>query len=380
MKFIPLIWAGIRRKRSRSILILAQVIIAFTLFGVLQGLSSGVQQAINATHADRLYVSSRLRMGIPLPIAMIARLESTPGVVATAYRFQFGATYQNDTAGFPIMATDMDSFIKVFPEIKVDPAHVKALKQVQDGALIGVETMRKFGWKIGQRVTVQSGLVRKDGTGNWPFNIVGTFENPEQPDNAQLILLNYRYVNESLPGGRDTFALATVRIADPRKTAAIEEAIDAQFANSPNETLTQSEHQLAESQVANLGDLDTVVRRVTGATFFVLLFATGALMMQSIRERTPELAVLKTLGYSDRLVMVLILCETAALCLAGAAVGLGLATRILPLARAFIGIGSVPPIVVAMGFAFALLLGLASGAIPAWRGLRLKVVDALAGR
>jgi putative ABC transport system permease protein len=380
VKFIPLIWAGIRRKRSRSILILAQVIIAFTLFGVLQGLSSGVQRAMDATHADRLYVSSRLRLGSPLPIAMLARLQSTPGVVATTYRFQFGATYQNDTAGFPIIATDLDSFIAIFPELKVDAAQLRALKQVQDGALVGVETMRKFGWKIGQRVTVQSGLVRKDGTGNWPFNIVGTYENTEQPDSTVFILTHYRYVNESLPGGRDTFALATVRIADPTKTAAIEEAIDAQFANSPNETLTQSEHQLAESQVANLGDLDTVVRRITGATFFVLLFATGALMTQSIRERTPELAVLKALGYSDRLVMVLILCETAALCVAGAAVGLTLAARILPLARSFIGIGSVPLIVVAMGFAFALLLGLAGGSIPAWRGLRLKVVDALAGR
>jgi putative ABC transport system permease protein len=380
VKFIPLIWAGIRRKRSRSILIFAQVIIAFTLFGVLQGLNSGVQQAIDATHADRLYVSSRLRMGTPLPIAMLARLESTPGVVASTFRFQFGATYQNDTAGFPILATDVDSFIAVFPEIKANAAQVGALKQVQDGALIGMETMRKFGWKIGQRVTVQSGLVRKDGTGNWPFNIVGTYENADQPDSAVFILTNYRYVNESLAAGRDTFALATVRIADPKKTAAIEEAIDALFANSPNETLTQSEHQLAESQVANLGDLDTVVRRVTGATFFVLLFATGALMMQSIRERTPELAVLKTLGYSDRLVMVLILCETATLCIAGAAVGLALAARILPLARSFIGIGSVPTIVVVMGFVFALLLGLASGSIPAWRGLRLKVVDALAGR
>ena len=381
MKYIPLVWAGLRRKRGRSILILAQVIIAFTLFGVLQGLNSGVQQAMDATHADRLYVSSRLRLGTPLPMAMLARIQSTPGVTATAFRFQFGATYQNDTAGFPMLATDVEPFLAMYSEqFNVAAPQLQAMRETQDGALVGVETMRRFGWKVGQRVTVQSGLMNKDGTRNWPFNIVGTFENPEQPDNAQLILLNYRYVNESLPGGRDTFGLATVRIADPTRTAAIEQAIDALFANSPNETLTQSEHELVESQVANLGDLGTVVHRITAATFFVLLFATGALMMQSIRERTPELAVLKTIGYSDKLVMGLILCETAVLCIGGAAVGLGLASRILPLARSFIGIASIPLIVIGVGFAAAVLLALAGGFIPAWRGLRLRIVDALAGR
>src|SRR5262249_22997927 len=152
---------------------------------------------------------------------------------------------------------------------------------------------------------------------NWPFEIVGSFVNPDTPDAAQAILLNYRYVNESMAMGRDTFMLGTVRIADITRTAAVEQAIDALFANSPNETLTQSEHELAESQVANLGDLGAVVHRITAATFFVLLFATGALMMQSIRERTPELAVLKTIGFSDKVVMALILSETAVLCVGG---------------------------------------------------------------
>jgi putative ABC transport system permease protein len=381
VKYIPLVWAGLRRKRGRSILIVLQVIIAFTLFGVLQGLNSGVQKALDSTHADRLYVSSRLRLGTPLPMAMLSRIQSTPGVVATTFRFQFGATYQNDTAGFPMIGTDVDSFVAMYPEqFQVSKSAQQAMAQTQDGALVGAETMRRFGWKIGQRVTVQAGVMRKDGTRNWPFDIVGTFQNPDQPDSALAIVLNYRYVNESLPANRDTFALATVRIGDISRTAAIEQAIDALFANSPNETLTQSEHELAESQVANLGDLGAVVHRITAATFFVLLFATGALMMQSIRERTPELAVLKTIGFSDKLVMALILCETAVLCVGGAAIGLGLASRILPLANRFIGIAHVPGIVFAIGFASAVVLALAGGSIPAWRGLRLRIVDALAGR
>ena len=380
MKFIPLIWAGIWRKRSRSILILAQVVIAFTLFGTLQGLNSAIKQAVDATHADRLYVGSRLRLGAPLPISILSRVQSTPGVTASTFRFQFGATYQKATQGVPILATDVESFLAMYPEVQVKPSQAQAMKGTQDGVIVGVESMSKYGWKVGQHITLQSPLPRKNGSRDWTFEIVGTYENREQTDAAVLLIANYRYVNESLAGERDTIGIATVRIPDPARAAEIEQAIDRQFANSPNETLTQTEHELAEANVSSIGDLDVVVHRITAATFAVLLFATGALMMQSIRERTPELAVLKTFGFSDPLVMVLILSETLALCVTGAAVGLSLAARILPLARTYIGLGSVPPIVVAAGFGCAVLLALAGGAIPAWRGLRLRVVDALANR
>ncbi len=386
MKFIPLVWAGIRRKRSRSVLILLQVIIAFTLYGVLQGLTSGINHAIAATHADRLYVTSKLNLGDPLPVSILEWLKRVPGVVGVAPRYQFGASYQRPEQGVPICATDVDAFLALYPEDKVDPAQQRAMRQIQDGVIVGVGTMHKYGWKVGQRVTLQSPpqLKRVDGTNNWTFDIVGTWADSEETsvDNAQLLITHYRYVNESLPlgPGRDTMNVAVLRIADPARATTIEQAIDSQYANSSNETLTQSEHELVQSEIANFGDIDTVAHRIVGATFFVLLFATGALMMQSIRERTPELAVLKTVGFSDHRVMVLILVETLVLCLAGASIGLWLGMRLLPVAREQIGTVTVPPIVFAMGFACAVLLALAGGATAAWRGLRLRVVDALAGR
>jgi putative ABC transport system permease protein len=179
---------------------------------------------------------------------------------------------------------------------------------------------------------------------------------------------------------RDTMNLAVLRIADPARANSIEQKIDSQYTNSSNETLTQSEQELVEAEVANFGDIDTVAHRVVGAALLVLLFATGALMMQSIRERTPELAVLKTVGFSDRSVMLLILGETLVLCLAGAAIGLLLGTRLLPAAREEIGTVTVPPSVFVTGLAFAVVLALAGGAMAGWRGLRLRVVDALANR
>ncbi len=384
MKFIPLVWAAIRRKFSRSILIFAQVIVAFALFGALQGLTSGVNHAIAAAAADRLYVASKLDQRGALPMSIVEWLKAVPGVRNVTFRYQFSSIYQRPEQLVPICATDIGSFLAVYAPSKVTPASaLSAMRQVQDGAIVGIGTMHKYGWKVGQRVTLQSKLKRTDGTGNWTFNIVGTWASTEKSDEEpQLLIANYGYVNESLPEGpaRDTFKFAVLRIDDPTRAGQVKEMIDSRYENSPNETLTQSEQELAEVNLRRLGDLNTVAHRIVGATFFVLLFATGALMMQSIRERTPELAVLKTLGFSDRRVMALILAETLVLYLAGAAIGLWLGTLLLPVARESIGKVTVPPSVFALGFACAVALAVAGGGVAAWRGLRLRVADALANR
>ena len=381
MKFFPLVWAGIWRKRGRTLLILAQVVIAFTLFGVLQGLNTAIKQAVASTHADRLYIGSRLRFGTPLPISILARLQATPGVTGVSYRFMFGGSYQKATQNIPIAATDIGSYLSMYPELRSEPAQaLQELTRTQDGVIVGVVTMSKYGWKVGQRITLQAPLPRKNGSRDWSFQILGTCRDIEHPDQAVVILANYRYINQSQAGQADTITFATVHIADPTQAGQVQQAIDRQFANSSNETLTQSEQELAQSQVENLGDLDVVVHRITAATFFVLLFATGALMMQSIRERTPELGVLKTVGFSSPLVMVLILSETIILCVVGCGLGLWIASRLLPFASGFIGIGSLAPAVAAAGLGCAVVLALAAGSIPAWRGLRLRAVDALANR
>jgi putative ABC transport system permease protein len=384
VKYLTLVWPGIRRKGGRSVLILLQVVIAFALFGVLQGLAGAVKHAIASTHADRLYVGSKVNIGLPLPIAIIAWLKTVPGVVGVAPRYQFGAHYQRPEQGIPILATDVDSYLAIYTEDEVDPTQRRAMQQIQDGAIVGIGTLHKYGWKVGQRITLQSPLTRMDGTGNWTFDIVGTWKDSgaENEDDSQLLITHYRYVNEALPVGpaRDTLSLAVLRIADPERTAEIEQKIDARYANSANETLTQSERELAEADLANFGDINSVANRIVGATFFVLLFATGALMTQSIRERTPELAVLKTVGFSDRSVMMLIFAETLVLCLVGAAIGLWLGARLLLVARSFTGTLTVPPLVYVIGFACAVVLALAGGAMAAWRALRLRVVDALANR
>jgi len=380
MKYLFLVWSGIWRKRTRACLILLQVVVAFTLFGVLQGLDTGVKQAIAKAHANRMYVLSRVSSGDSLPLALRAEIERVRGVVTVSYQSGLGGIYQNPDQQIGANAVDAASFAHIFHEIVIPPAQLEALIRTRTGALVGQQLAQRYGWRIGQRIPVQSPLTQRDGSGTWPFDIVGFFTEPDDPEQANYLIVNYAYLNEAREANRDTVSAFVVQIDDPKRSASIGHEIDQLFTNSPHETRTQSESDLASSQVQRIGDIDFLAHAVTAAAFFALLFATGALMMQTVRERTPELAVLKTVGFADHRVMSLILAEALLSCLLGAAIGLGLAALLLPQAGQLIGQGHLPAIVIVAGFACAIVLALLSGAIPAWRGLRLQVAAALSGR
>ncbi len=380
MKFLPLVWIGIWRKRGRAVLMLLQIASTFALFGVLQGLNTGIKQAIARTHADRLYVASSVSLGDPLPLAHLQPLRSVAGVEKVSYRIGFGGTYQQPTQFVPGFATDAKSFFAMFTEIEVAPAQIEALASTRTGAIVGKVTAERYGWKLGDRVTIQGPAPKRDGSRDWPLDIVGTYTHDLQPESAIAIIANYDYVNEARVVNRDTVDYFTVQVSDVDRAAQIGLEIDSLFANSPSETRTQSEQELAQSQVQRIGDLDFIVHGVTAAVFFALLFATGALMMQSIRERVPELAILKTVGFRDTQVMGLIVCEALLFCVLSAAIGLGLAALLLRVARSFVSLAAVPGAVVLAGLGCAVVLALVGSMVPAWRGLRLQVADALADR
>ncbi len=377
MKYLPLIWAGLLRKKSRAILMLLQIASAFLLFGLLQGLNSGVKQAIAKTHADRLYVTSNVSLGDTLPISLLPRIRQVPGVRAVTPLTQFGGQYQRPGQSIPISAVDAGAIFKIFSEYVVDPAQVAALQADRTGGILGSGAARRYGLKVGDRLTLM-GPPRKDNSNSWTFDIVGIFDVPDNEPGQ--IIVNYDYVNEARFAGHDTAIVYVVLADSVARAGEVGLAIDNAFANSSHETRTQSEGDLLASQIRRVADLDFIVRGIIGAVFFGLLFATSALMMQSIRERTAELAVLKTVGFADGLVMTLILAEAIMFCLFSAAIGLGIASLLLPKARALIGIATMPAIVLISGAGFAVLLALIGSAVPAWRGLRLQVAAALADR
>lgn len=383
MKYFGLIWAGLWRKRARTLFTMASIVVAFLLFGLLQGLNQGFQTVVTNLNVDRLYVSAKTNMTDGLPISYGARIKAVPGVRAVSHWTYFGGYFQNARNPIPAFATDAEPLFKVYREMTIKPEYLEAMKKTRTGVLVGEQLAKKYGWKVGDRVPLGTSIwTTKQGSSTWMFDLVGTFDTSKYGGGFPSFYLNQDYFKENSAFGGDIVHYYLVGIKDPHQATAISKQIDALFANSTYETRTQTESALAQMQLKQIGDINFIVNAIVGAVLFTLLFLTANTMMQSVNERTPELAVLKTLGFSDGKVLALVLIEALALCALAAGVGLALATLIFDsgVLRQIFGDFKMPLIVIAMGGGVAALLAVVSGLPPAWRARQLNIVDALAGR
>jgi putative ABC transport system permease protein len=381
MKFFPLIWTGLWRKKARTIFTLLSIMIAFLLFGLLQGVNAWLNAFGTGSNANRLYVVSRVSQVQPLPSAYLRQIERVSGIRKATYIAGIAGFYQEKSNNLLALATDVGTFFALFPEWRVPPEQLEAMNRTRAGAIVGAPLMRAFGWKIGDRIPLRTSVMKQDGSADWDFEIVGIYDVPSSPTEANRILVNYAYFDEARRLERGTAWAFVVAVDNPSRSAQICAAVDALFVNSANETVTQDEKAYVQGQLRQLGDVSLMANAIVAAVLFALLFLTGNTMMQSVRERTPELAILKTVGFSDRSVTALVLIESVLLCVLAAALGLAAAAAVFPVTAALgIGGSALPLKVVAAGLAIAVVLALASGLPPAWRAQRLVIVDALAGR
>lgn len=381
MKYFPLIWAGLWRKRARTILTMLSVVVAFLLFGLLQGLNQVFNTATENLNVDRLYVSAKSTMTDGLNSVQANRIASVPGVRAVSQWTYFGGYYQDARNPISAFATQAEALFAIYPDMKIKPEYLEAMKNTRTGVLISEGLARERGWKVGDRIPIGTSIwTRKDGGNTWQFDVVGTFDGSAYGAGLPTFYLNASYFDEASAFGKGVVHYFLVGIADPRQAVTVAKAIDALFANSFFETRTQTESELAESQLSQLGDINFIANSIVGAVMFTLLFLTANTMMQSVRERTSELAVLKTLGFSDGKVLGLVLIEALILCLFAAAVGILLAGGAFQAMRTFLGNVSMPLVVIGLGAGAAVLLAFVSGFPPAWRAKQLNIVDALAGR
>jgi putative ABC transport system permease protein len=381
VKYLPLIWFGIWRKPGRAALILLQVAVGFALFGVLQGMKSGVERSIANTRADVLYVSPGVFGGTPLPISYTDRLRSIPGVKTALVADGIPTSYQNPKQFVYVLGiVPTDDYLTLLPDIlQVEPQALHALRDTRNGALITEDIGKRYGWHIGDRIPLTSSVLKSDGSGTWDFQIVGMMTDHEAGEGS-VIVTNYTYLDESRMTNKGTVRNFYVVAADPMHAGEVSSAIDRAFLNSPNETQTQSFRELREQQLQSIGNLDFAIRSIVSAVLVALLFSTATMMMQTIRERTPELAVLKTLGFGDRSVFVMVVVEGMVICVVGALVGLALAMGVFPYASKFVPGLAMPTVVIGIGLLGAVFIALISAALPASRAARLQVVEALAGR
>lgn len=386
MGYLQLLLAGLTRKKTRTLLTLFSVMAAFLLFGLLQAVKIAFDSGAEAADAKRLLCTARYSIIDPLPIAHLNAIEKTDGVQAVAYANWFGAKYQNQSNAFPVFAVDPARYLDMYPEFTIPPEQRAAFVKTRTGAVAGIRLVKRYGWKLGQKLPIHSEIfAQANGSLDWEFDLVGILDakDPAQLGNTDMVLIGHEYFDESRRMGKGSTGWYIIRIDDAKRARDISAAIDAHFRNSPDETKTQPEKEFAVGFAKQIGDIGALVTRILGAVFFTLLFLTGNALAQSIRERIPEFAILKTLGFGDGQVAALVLAEALLLLGLGAGLGLALATLMMGPLNAQTG-GRFPPLFVGaqtwgLGVLVVLVLGLLIGLPPALRVRRLKIVEALQG-
>jgi putative ABC transport system permease protein len=388
MKYFPLVWATLWRKKTRTIFTLLSVVVAFLLFGVLETVDYAFSHPSNGvTGANKLITTNKYSIVLPLPFADTQQIRSVPGVEEVTWITWFGGYYQEPKNFVFALPVESDTYFNLHRgEFVVSDAQMQAYRSTRTGALANSALMKKYGWKVGDKVPLHSTIwtQKSDGSLDWTFDIVGIFDakDPTQAGaQAQTLLFHYELFDEGRSFGKGTVGWFEERVADPSQAGAVAGRIDALFANSPNETKTQPANDFTMAFIKQLGDIGFVLRAILGAVFFTLLFLTGNTMMQSVRERIPELAVLKTLGFGDGQVLALVLAESLLLCVIAAIIGLALSYGMLPVI-AQVGLQGVELSALALlpGIGVAVLLALIVGLPPALRAMRLNIVDALADK
>lgn len=388
MKYVPLVWAGLWRKPLRTTLTFFAITTAFILFGLLQGISATLDQAVASGHLDRLYVMSRLNNNgdLPLPLGHLARIRQVPGVLYATPMGGIGGYYQDPANLVVGWAMDPDSFFDVFTELKIPPDQVATWKQNRTSAIVGAQLAAKYGWKIGDRVPLRGADLRQDGTNDWAFDIAGIAQDTSGHaliDFSMRMAIHLSYYEEARAKDRGTVLAFVATVADPTAARAIAAAIDAQFANSADETETISDKDYTGNVLAQLGNIKVFVSAIIIAVFFTLLFLTANTVAQAVRERTSELAVLRSLGFSDVTVQGLVLSETLTLCVTAAVLGLAIVAAVFPSVSDQIisGLGRpLRPDVIALGLFAAVVLAIVTTFQPMRRIGRMSIVDALLDR
>ncbi len=374
--------ANLGRRKTRTILTLLSIMTAFLLFGLLQAVNVLFSSAGDFVGATRLVTQARVSFTSSLPMRLLPQIESVPGVASVMWQQWFGAVWQENTP-LVFFAVDPARLHEVYPEYVMPAAQWKAFTETRTGMIVGRQLADQYGWKIGDKVPIASNIFpQKDGSKSWTFDLVGIYDgkDAEWQRNTNVGWINYAYFDEANLFASGLAGTYTLKLSDPDQAQQVAATIDAMFENSPDETKTQTEKDFNLGFFKQIGDIGLIVRWILFAVFFTLLLVVGNTVAQSVRERIPELAILKTLGFSDASVLGFVLSEAAVLCVIGGLLGLGTATAI----GVVIGGGNFPIAVDhrvwIAGIVAIAALSLAVGMPPALRAGRLTIVDALAGR
>lgn len=377
MKFLPLILANLRRKKVRTALTIGSFAVALFLFGLLATIRVAFSQGVDVAGADRLMVINKVSIIQPLPLPYRDRIQRIPGVKLVTFANWFGGVYVDEKNFFPQFAVDTATYRGMYPEFVIPDDQWKAFQEDKAGAIAGKLTADKYHWKIGDRIPIRGTFL----SGVFEFNLRGIYKGTRPQDDTTQFWFHWDYLNEKMPPSyKNMIGWYTLRIDNPDRAASVMKAVDETFANSPYETRAQTEKEMAASFAKQMGNIEFLILSIGAVVFFTLLLVTGNTMAIAVRERTAELAVLKTVGFPDSAVMALVLAESLLIALLGGGLGIGLA-KALTLrgdpTGGFLPIFYLPKTAVAAGVGAALVVGVIAGFLPAFSAMRLRVVEAL---
>ncbi len=385
MSLVSLMWANLFRKRTRTVLTLLSVTVAFLLFMLLQAISAAFASGgVNVVGVDRLVSSPKYSIVDSLPISQKQQILSLDGVEAVTQQQWFGGVYQDPKNFFPKYPVEPREFFDMYPEYQIAPEQLEAFASKRTGAVAEQALAEQYGWKIGDIIPIQADIWPKDtGERLWEFELVGTFVNED--GRAPLMVFQYEYFTEAVASfGKDQVGWWSIRLEDPERAQELSAAVDEMFENSLNPTRTATEDEFNRQFAKQLGDIGFIASIIMAAVFFTIVLLTGNTMSQALRERIPDLAVLKTLGFTDRAVSLLVLGEAVLLTVVGALVGIGVAFAVRavigPALEGFLGTFAFDAYTVAFAVVLALAIGLLIGVVPAVLAKRLTIVDALRER
>jgi putative ABC transport system permease protein len=379
MKFLPLVWRNLLRRKVRTTFTLLSIFVAFLLFAFLMTIRTAFSMGVEVAGVDRLMMMHKVSLIQLLPISYMRDIQSTPGVTLVSHNTWFGGTYQDKPNQFAVIAVDPEPYLKLYPEFRVPPEQLKAWLADRQGALVGRDLATRYGWKVGDRIPIQGTIwLPKEGS-TWFFNIAGIYDADEAVDKTNFFF-RYDYLDENRRGAYGQVGWYIIKIEDGSQAAAMISKLDSQFANSAAETKTSTEKAFLQGFVNQNGDVGSIMVAILVAVLFSILLVTANTMSQAVRERTNELAVLKTLGFTNGLVLVLVLAESLFMAILGGGIALVLAWIFISqgsLNNAFLPVFVLRGRDVALGVVLCGFLGSLAGALPAASAMRLRVTDAL---
>jgi putative ABC transport system permease protein len=378
MRFLRYVLAHLARSKRRTFLTVSSIALALFLFCTLRTVMTSFDAAIRASDDTRLVVRHAASLVFPLPLAYRDRLTQIPGVETVGFGNWFGGFYQDPKNQFAQFAVDVDHFFAIYPEVIVPPDQRAAFLSERTACLAGAAAVKKYGWKLGQTIPITGTIY----PGDWRLTLRGIYTGRTEDIDLNTIFFHWDYLNESMPDVRkNQVGIYWLRLRSASDAPAVSDRVDAMFQNSPQPTKTETEKSFQAGFISMLGNVSMLLTIIGSAIVFAIMLVTINTMMMAARERTTEIAVLKTLGFSDGLILCLVAAEALLLSVAGGVIGCGVAfllfRRLDFTANGLFPNFRVLPETLGWGMLLAVAMGLVSGLVPALQAARLQIAGAL---